>query len=237
MDSLIVALDAPNIVEAGKIVSALGESVSYYKVGMELFYGAGREAIDFLKERRKKIFLDLKLHDIPNTVGKSIEVLTGLGANMINVHASGGREMMKQAASSAKRAAEKTDGKAPAMIAVTILTSVDDAQWRELNGAVSIGEQVLTLAILAQDSGMDGVVASPMEAAAIRKACGDDFLIITPGIRRPEDCKNDQSRAATPKSAIEAGASHIVVGRPITAAGNPKEAAEKILSEIKEANA
>jgi orotidine-5'-phosphate decarboxylase len=230
-DSLIVALDAPNIEAASKIVSALGESVSYYKVGMELFYGSKGVAIDYLKNLNKKIFLDLKLHDIPNTVEKSVEALAELGVDMINVHASGGREMMKRAASSVQQAKEK-NGRPLAAIGVTVLTSIDDKQWRELNGALSIEEQVLELAKLAKDSGLDGVVASPREAAKIRKACGDDFLIVTPGIRRAEDAKNDQSRMAAPKAAIEAGASHIVVGRPITAAADPREAARKILEEM-----
>jgi orotidine-5'-phosphate decarboxylase len=232
-DSLIVALDAPNMDKASRLIVALDGTANYYKVGMELFYGAQREVIDYLKARRKKIFLDLKLHDIPNTVAKSIEVLSALEVNMINLHASGGRKMMRQAALAAERAQEKTGKKAPLLIAVTVLTSLGDDEWRELNNALSIKGQALELAKLAKDAGMDGVVASPWEAADIRKACGLDFYIVTPGIRRDGDSREDQTRFATPKMALEAGASHIVVGRPITQAPDPKEAARAILGEMR----
>jgi orotidine-5'-phosphate decarboxylase len=234
-DSLIVALDAPNMDKASRLIVALDGTVNYYKVGMELFYGAQRSVIDYLKARRKRIFLDLKLHDIPNTVAKSIEVLSALEVDMINLHASGGREMMREAAAAANRIREKTGKKAPLLIAVTVLTSLGDQEWRELNNALSIKEQVLELAKLAKDSGMSGVVASPWEAAEIREACGRDFYIITPGVRRSIDSRNDQARFATPKTALEEGASHIVVGRPITQAIDPKEAAQAIIEDMREA--
>lgn len=226
---LIVALDVPNLDKASKLVIALGESVCYYKVGMELFYGAGNEIIKYLKDYRKKVFLDLKLHDIPNTVGSSVAVLSALGADMINVHAGGGRAMMQQAVQAAKEAAEKSSHKPPDLIAVTVLTSMDNAQWKELNSSLSIKQQVVELAKLAKDAGMNGVVASPQEATAIRQACGQDFLIVTPGIRLLSDSKDDQNRIATPDSALQAGASHLVVGRPITKADDPKAAASQII--------
>ncbi len=231
---LIVALDVPTVDKASKLIVALGEAVSYYKVGMELFYGSDSNIIDYLKDFRKKVFLDLKLHDIPNTVGNSVEVLTKLGVDMLNVHASGGRKMMEKAVLSAKSSQEKTGKKAPSLIAVTVLTSFDDAGWAELNNKLSIQEQVVELAKLAKDCGMDGVVASPLESNAIKKACGDDFLIVTPGIRLPEDNKDDQIRITTPKEAFQAGSTHIVVGRSITAAKDPKQAARAVLEQIME---
>jgi orotidine-5'-phosphate decarboxylase len=214
---------------------ALDGMVSYYKVGMELFYGAQKDIVDYLRARGKKVFLDLKLHDIPNTVAKSIEILAALGVNMINLHAAGGREMMRAAVLAATRSQEKSGQKAPLLLAVTVLTSHGDKEWRELNNALSIKEQSLELAKLARDAGMNGVIASPWEAADIRRTCGKDFYIITPGIRRAGDAQNDQNRFATPRMALEAGASHIVVGRPITQSVDPKEAARAILGEMREA--
>jgi orotidine-5'-phosphate decarboxylase len=235
-DSLIVALDVPNLDKASALVVSLGKSVTYYKVGMEFFYGAGADVVKYLQSYNKKVFLDLKLHDIPNTVGRSVEVLSKLGVNMLNLHASGGRAMMRQAAWAAAQAEEATGRKAPALIAVTILTSIDEAAWRqELHGALPVEEQALELAKLARDAGLQGVVASPVEAAGIRKACGEDFLIVTPGIRRAVDSKDDQNRVSTPQAALEAGASHIVVGRPITQAHDPAAVARDILLEMREA--
>jgi orotidine-5'-phosphate decarboxylase len=236
-DSLIVALDVPNMNKASKLIVELGEAVSYYKVGMELFYGAQKEIIDYLKARGKQVFLDLKLHDIPNTVASAAAVLAARGVDMINLHAFGGREMMKKAAQAVRRAGEMNGQEPPRLIAVTVLTSLGAADWRELNNALPIELQALELAKLAQDCGLDGVVASPREAAAIRNACGREFLIVTPGIRPSGGQLDDQRRTATPRAAIEAGASHLVVGRPITQAAAPKEAARAILAEMREAKA
>lgn len=232
-DRLIVALDFPTMKEAVKTVEALGDSVSYYKVGMELYYSAGAEMLAYLKNANKNVFLDLKLQDIPNTVAKSLAVLTKLGANMMNVHAVGGAKMMTEAAKSVAVTASKLGIEKPKLIAVTILTSMDDEQFNQLNYSKTIAEQVVSLAKLAKDSGLDGVVASPMEASAIRKACGKDFLIITPGVRPKGASLNDQSRVATPSGALKNGASHIVVGRPITKAENKIKAANDIVAEIR----
>lgn len=229
---LIVALDVPNIDKASKLVITLGETVSFYKVGMELFYGAGHEVVNYLKEHGKKVFLDLKLHDIPNTVGNSISVLADLNIDMVNVHASGGRLMMEKAALAARKAEQKSGKAAPKLIAVTVLTSMDENSWQELNNKLTIKEQVTELAKLAKESGLDGVVASPQEAKEIKKVCGKDFLIVTPGIRQAIDSKDDQSRIATPSEAIKAGASHIVVGRPITQANDPIEAVRLIVNDM-----
>ncbi len=229
---LIVALDFHEMDKVATLVERLGDSVGYYKVGMELFYSVGESAVKFLREKQKNVFLDLKLHDIPNTTAQGICSLTRLGASMLNVHASGGLMMMKTAAIQMRRQAAEHGSKPPKLIAVTVLTSVGEADWRRLNFKTTIGECVVQLAKLAQEAGLDGVVASPKEAAAIRRACGDDFLIVTPGVRPAGAAADDQSRFATPSAALRSGASHLVVGRPITQAGDPKEAAERILAEM-----
>lgn len=232
-DRLIVALDVPTIDKASKLVISLGETVTFYKVGMELFYGAGHEILTYLKDYRKKIFLDLKMHDIPNTVGNSVSALANLGVDMINVHASGGRNMMQRAAKAAREVEQKTGKEAPKLIAVTVLTSFEEKGWKELNNALTIPEQALELAKLAKDSGLDGVVASPQEAQAIRETCGKDFLIVTPGIRQAKDSKDDQNRIATPAEALDAGATYLVVGRPITQADDTKAAAQAIIKDMR----
>jgi len=232
-DRLIVALDFPTMEEAIKTVLELGDSVSYYKVGMELYYAAGAPMITFLKNEGKHVFLDLKLQDIPNTVAKSLSVLTALGVDMMNVHAVGGGEMMKAAVTAVRDTAAKLGKTAPKLIAVTVLTSMDNVQWSELNYAKPIAEQVVELAKLAKKSGMDGVVASPQEASAIRKACGDKFLIVTPGVRPARAEINDQSRIATPMWAMKNGSTRIVVGRPITQVKDKIMAAQNIVAEIR----
>ena len=232
-DRLIVALDYSTLSEAKALVCELGESVSYYKVGMELYYSAGNEIIKFLKEQGKHVFLDLKLQDIPNTVARSMSVLTALGTDMLNLHAVGGAKMMAEAAKAVKETAAKMGKTAPKLIAVTVLTSMDDEQWAGLGYKKTIADQVVALALLTKEAGLDGVVASPQEAAAIRKACGPDFLIVTPGVRPAGAALNDQSRVATPSGAFKNGSSHIVVGRPITQAENKVTAAEAIVAEIR----
>ena len=231
-DRLIVALDFPSMEQAVACVEECGEAVSHYKVGMELFYAAGAPMITYLKNQGKHIFLDLKLQDIPNTVAHALMVLSDLGADMMNVHAVGGKKMMAEAVKAVHEAAEKAGKPAPKLIAVTILTSMDDEQFADLNYNNTIAEQVIALAKLAKEAGMDGVVASPKEAAGIREACGPDFLIVTPGVRPAGASLDDQSRVATPAGAFKNGSSHIVVGRPITKAENRKAAAEAIVKEI-----
>lgn len=231
-DRLIVALDFPTMEQAIACVEECGEAVSHYKVGMELFYAAGAPMITYLKEQGKHIFLDLKLQDIPNTVAHALMVLSDLGADMMNVHAVGGKKMMAEAVKAVREAAAKAGRPAPKLIAVTILTSMDDEQYADLNYKNTIAEQVIALAKLAKKAGMDGVVASPREAAGIREACGPDFLIVTPGVRPAGASLDDQSRVATPAGAFKNGSSHIVVGRPITKAENRKAAAEAIAAEI-----
>jgi len=229
---LIVALDVPDMDQVRNLVEKLGDSVSYYKVGMELYYSTGREVIAYLRSLNKDVFLDLKLHDIPNTVAQSLRVLTELGASMLNIHASGGLAMMKAASQAVSNKADQLGISRPALIAVTVLTSIDAADWANLRHDMSIKEHVVHLAKLAQSAGIDGVVASPQEAEAIRAACGEKFIIVTPGVRPQGAAINDQSRIATPLEALKKGAHHLVIGRPITAAADPRTAALEIRKEM-----
>ena len=230
-ERLIVALDFHKFDEVKNLVNDLGDSVIFYKVGMELFYSVGAGVIDWLKSQNKKVFLDLKLHDIPNTVAGGLCSLMNLGADILNVHAAGGFTMMKNAAEALREESAKRGIVKPKLIAITVLTSINQAEWC---GALKISEQVVQFAKLAQDAGLDGVVASPQEAKLIRENCGENFLIVTPGIRPAGSDINDQSRISTPAAALKNGANYLVVGRPIRAAENPKLAAEKILAEMSE---
>lgn len=232
-DRLIVALDVPTMDKMKELVTTLGESVHFYKVGMELYYRAGSDTIAWLREQGKRVFLDVKMYDIPNTVKAGMRSLSRHGADLITIHAGGGRKMMEAAVAAAEEA-EKESGTRPKVLAVTVLTSFDEGLWEEAGGKCPVKDAVLSLAKLAKDCGVDGVVASAEEAALIRQEVGNDFYIVTPGIRPTWAAANDQKRIVTPKDALRYGASHLVVGRPITQAANPKEAAEKILEEIKE---
>lgn len=234
-ERLIVALDFHNFGEAKKLVEELGDKIIFYKVGMELFYSAGAQVIDWLKSRDKKIFLDLKLHDIPNTVAGGLCSLMTLGADILNVHALGGFTMMKTAAERLHAEANRLKIPCPKLIAITILTSINQEDWRGLGyEEITIPNQVVRLAKLAQSAGLDGVVAAPQEAKLIRYECGKNFLIVTPGIRPAGSDIDDQSRVSLPKYALQDGANYLVVGRPIRAAENPVDAAQKILDEIRE---
>ncbi|MDD6128487.1 MAG: orotidine-5'-phosphate decarboxylase, partial [Veillonellaceae bacterium] len=178
------------------------------------------------------VFLDLKLHDIPNTVAGGLASLMGLGADIVNVHASGGYTMMKTAADKLHEAAKEQGIPCPKIIGVTVLTSMNEDDWKKLGETEPMKGRVTRLAKLAKAAGLDGVVASPQEAAGIRAACGDDFLIVTPGVRPAGASLDDQSRIATPAQALKNGATHLVIGRPIRAAENPKAAAKAILEEM-----
>jgi orotidine-5'-phosphate decarboxylase len=231
---LIVALDFHNMEKVQQLVEQLGDSVGYYKVGMELFYSVGSQVITYLRQQNKEIFLDLKLHDIPNTVGQGLTALMQLGATMLNVHASGGFTMMQTAAAAVKTKADELQVERPKLIAVTVLTSMNTDEWSTLAYKVDLSQQVIHLAQLAQKAGMDGVVASPQEADQIRAVCGSKFIIVTPGIRPCGAAINDQSRIATPAGALKNGAHHLVVGRPITASQNPRKAVQDILLEMRD---
>lgn len=231
-ERLIAALDVPTRGQVEQLVVCLGDSVSYYKVGMELFYALGGDIVAWLKEREKKVFLDLKLHDIPNTVGNGLCSLLCLRPDILNVHTAGGLRMMQTASEALHHAADQAGIPCPKLIGVTVLTSMDAQDWAGLGHTGTIADAVLRRAKLAQEAGLDGVVASPAETAEIRRVCGDDFLIVTPGIRPAGASHDDQRRVMTPAGAIRAGASQIVVGRAIYAAENPRAAAEEILREM-----
>lgn len=232
-ERLIVALDVASMGEGLTLAEKLAGSVGYFKVGMELYYSTGPAIVEELQRRGGKIFLDLKLHDIPNTVGKAAAVIARLGVAMFNVHAAGGREMMRAALEMSREAAAKTGVTPPRVIAVTVLTSINQQVLAEEVGIDrTVEEQVVRWALLAKEAGLDGVVASPLEVAAIRRECGPDFLIVTPGVRPTWAAAGDQKRFTTPAEALRAGASCLVIGRPITAAPDPAAAAEKILAEM-----
>lgn len=223
-NKLIVALDFDNKHKALQAVDHLGSDVKLFKVGLELFSACGPDILAGIKQKGCEVFLDLKFHDIPNTVERAAKAVSGLGAFMFNVHALGGLEMMKRAKIAA--------GGKSKVIAVTILTSADENALKKCGINANIDDQVTRLAALAKEAGLDGVVASPKEAARIRKELGKDFLIVTPGIRPASASLDDQKRTATPGEAIAAGADYIVVGRPITAAPDPLKAAREIIKEL-----
>ncbi|MBI5115684.1 orotidine-5'-phosphate decarboxylase [Candidatus Poribacteria bacterium] len=234
-ERLIVALDFPSADEALGFAERMGEIVTFYKVGLELFSAAGPEIVERLKTLGKSVFLDMKFHDIPNTVAGAAASATRLGVDMFNVHALGGMAMMRAAADAVVRTASGLEVKRPVVLAVTVLTSLDRRALEEEIGfslANGVGPFVIAKARQAKEAGLDGVVASPHEAAAIRAACGSSFQIVTPGIRPSWEHANDQKRVATPAEALAAGADRIVVGRPITKARDPLEAAGKILAEM-----
>ena len=201
----------------------------FVKIGMELFYGAGPEIVREIKARGHRIFLDLKLHDIPNTVKKAMKVLSALDVDMVNVHASGTVAMMRAALEGLTRA----DGTRPLLIAVTQLTSTsEEVLRRELLVSSSMNDTIAQYARNAREAGLDGVVCSPLEAAGVKKACGKDFLTVTPGIRFPDAAADDQVRITSPERAREMGSDFIVVGRPITAAADPVAAYQRCIKEF-----
>lgn len=224
----IVALDASNLDEALKLVETLAPRVAAFKIGMEFFTANGPEGAIKIIEKGGDVFLDLKYHDIPNTVSKAVAEATKLGVWMTNIHAGGGFEMIKAASESAKQTADKLGVRKPILLAVTVLTSLNDELLAQIGFANKAAEQVVILAKLAKDAGADGVVCSPNEAAAIRRECGADFIIVTPGVRPADADVADQKRVATPSMAVKNGANYLVVGRPITGAADPAAAADAI---------
>jgi orotidine-5'-phosphate decarboxylase len=233
VNRILVALDVDSASRALSLADALRGAVAGFKIGKQLFTAEGPSIVRALANRGDQVFLDLKFHDIPNTVAGAVTAAVGTGAWMINVHTSGGRKMMQAAANAAAESAERSDRARPVIIGVTVLTSLDEGQLREIGIAGRLLEHVVRLAQLARDSGLDGVVASPHEIDAIRSACGPDFLIVTPGIRprtgsTPGD---DQVRTMTPAEAVAKGASYLVIGRPITGAPDPRAAAAQIAAE------
>ncbi|MCL6611239.1 MAG: orotidine-5'-phosphate decarboxylase [Peptococcaceae bacterium] len=232
-DRLIVALDVSTGEKALELADRLKPCAGMFKVGMELFYSAGGDIVKELKNKGCRVFLDLKLHDIPNTVAGAARAITGLGPDIINVHAAGGPGMMRSAAEAVRDEAERKKIARPLVIAVTVLTSIDQKTFHEMGINGKIEDFVVSWSEMAVECGLDGVVASPAEASMIRKACGDKFVIVTPGVRPAWSGAGDQKRIATPSGAISAGATYIVVGRPITGSADPLGAAGKIIEEIK----
>jgi orotidine-5'-phosphate decarboxylase len=234
MGQLLVALDVDSGARALELARQLRDLAGGFKVGSRLFTAEGPDLVRRLVDSGANVFLDLKFHDIPNTVAQAVEAAVSTGVWMLNVHASGGVPMMQAAARAGADAAARDGRRRPLVIGVTVLTSMDDATLRATGVQRPLLEQVVTLARMAQDAGLDGVVASPQETAAIRSACGPDFSIVTPGIRGASagTDRNDQSRTMGPGEAVRAGASYIVVGRPIIAATNPRAAAAAIVEEL-----
>jgi orotidine-5'-phosphate decarboxylase len=232
-DRLIVALDVEGLAQAEALLDRLQGVVGTWKIGSQLFTASGPTAVELVKKRGGAVFLDLKFHDIPNTVAGAVREATRMGVFMLNVHASGGSAMLKAAAEAARQAAREFSVKKPLCLAVTVLTSLDRALLqRELNVPLSVEGHVLHLAKLAKDAGLDGSVCSPQEIRAIRNAHGQEWVIVTPGVRPAGSEAGDQARVSTPEQAIRAGADYLVVGRPITAAPDPKAAATAILEAI-----
>ncbi len=232
MDRVLVALDVATARDALALADQLRDSVGGFKIGSQLFTSTGPGIVRTLVDRGDQVFLDLKYHDIPNTVAGAVTAATELGVWMVNVHASGGAAMMAAARDAADRTAAARGIRRPLVIAVTVLTSMDAEMLRATGVASGPQDQVVRLAKMAHDEGLDGVVASPHEVSSIRQACGGDFLIVTPGIRPAAGGQDDQRRTATAAGALASGSSYLVIGRPITAASDPLAAAGAIAREI-----
>lgn len=222
-DRLIVALDLPEVAQAERLVAQIGESVSFYKVGMELAYGGGFALVERLVASGKQVFLDLKLHDIPNTVERAVAQIARLGATFLTVHAY--PQTMRAAVAG-------RDGSALKLLGVSVLTSSDDADLREAGYAFGVEALVARRAAQAAAEGIDGLIASAAEAAPLRARLSDRLILVTPGIRPSGAASGDQKRVATPAQAIKDGADYLVVGRPVTQAPDPRAAAEAIVAEI-----
>lgn len=230
MAELIVALDLPDAKSIAGIVDNLASEVSWYKVGLELFTREGAHALTPLVERKKRIFLDLKFHDIPRTVERAIASAARLGVSMLTVHASGGKAMLKAAANAVKNFENP-----PILVAVTTLTSLDAFDFRDLGIARTVGEQALALADMALAAGIDGLVTSVLEAPLLRENFGSSPVLVTPGIRPTGSDSADQKRIATPAMAVKSGSDYLVVGRPIIEAPTPILAAKEIIREMRAA--
>lgn len=233
-ERLIVALDLDDLELATELVQSLAQEVGMFKIGKQLFTHAGPQAVRLIQDLGGEIFLDLKFHDIPNTVAKAAIEATRLGVKMFNVHASGSLEMMRLTVKEVERVSRQQKLRRPIMLGVTVLTSLGQEDLLRLGVEHKIADQVVRLALLTKEAGMDGVVASPHEVADIRQACGQRFVIVTPGIRPADSQRNDQQRVTTPADAVRAGVDYIVVGRPILEAQNPVMAARGIIAEMED---
>lgn len=233
MEKLIVALDVDSVTEALSLANRLRGLVGGFKIGSRLFTSHGPTFVEELVAHGDRVFLDLKFHDIPHTVAGAVAMATRLGVWMIDVHACGGAAMLAAARAAASETAARLSSPAPLLVAVTVLTSFDDPALADVGISSTVADQVKRLSVLAQSSGLDGVVASPHEIALIRDVCGPGFTVVTPGIRSTTDDKGDQRRTLSASGALAAGASYLVVGRPIIAAADPRVAAERIADECR----
>lgn len=224
---IIVPLDVSCLEDAKNLVNKLPQ-VSFWKVGLELFVSTGAEILQYLKDKDKKIFLDLKFHDIPNTVAGACRSACKYEVDLLTIHATAGKKALEAAVNEVKKVE-----KPPQLLAITVLTSIDSRSLAfDLKVPIELPQYALDMAILAQESGLNGAVCSPQEAAKLREVCGQDFTLVCPGIRPSWSVKGDQSRVATPQDAIAQGANYLVIGRPITAADNPNEAWSRVCQEI-----
>ena len=234
-ERLVLALDVDDFKKAEELVSELSDYVGAFKIGNQLFTTEGPKVVNMVNKKGGKVFLDLKFHDIPNTVARAAEVATKLGVYIFNVHTSGGYEMMKAAPKASKKISLALSIRKPLILGVTLLTSINqEILEKEIGIKKRLEEQVVHLAKLAKAAGLDGVVASSWEIKEIRKACKEDFIILTPGIRPAGKSSDDQKRIMTPGGAIKLGSDFLVIGRPIRNASNPVEAVKEILKEMEE---
>ncbi len=233
-EKIIVALDVNNLEEVERLVDQLRPVLKIFKIGSELFTSCGIQAIDVVRRKGCKVFLDLKFHDIPNTVMKASRAAAKQNIYMMTVHAMGGLTMMEKAVESAREEADRLQISPPLILGVTVLTSLDKEDIQAVGIAGKVDEEVLRLVKLCEKAGLDGVIASAKEVPKIRKAVKEDFLIVTPGIRPSWSRKKDQKRVATPEEALDMGADYLVIGRPITAEDDPQDAAKRIIEEIKD---
>jgi orotidine-5'-phosphate decarboxylase len=232
---IIFALDVGSGDEAQRFVEELREWVWGFKIGKELFTWMGPKVVEMVQEGGGNVFLDLKYHDIPTTVAKASTMATRLGVSMFNLHTLGGLEMMRAAVEASREVAHKEGLSSPVVLGVTVLTSLRDADLRAVGISKPLEEEVVQLASLAQQAGLDGVVASPLEIKPLRQACGEDMMVVTPGVRPHKGKRHDQARVMSPHEAVEAGADYVVIGRPIRDAKDPLKATQEILQEIKSA--
>lgn len=231
-ERIIVPLDVPTVEDAIALLDTLPD-VTFWKVGLELFVSAGPSILQELKQRQKRIFLDLKFHDIPNTMAGACRAAGRYGVDLITVHAPAGKAALQAAQAAALEGAAAAGCDAPNLIAVTLLTSINPRSLAfELKVSLELTDYAMQMGLLAQDSGLSGIVCSPQEAADLRRVCGDDFLLVCPGVRPPGSAKGDQQRAMTPSQAMAAGASYLVIGRPITQSAAPAVAFQQICDEI-----
>ena len=231
-DRIIVALDVPSIDQARKLIEQLSSLVGAFKIGSELFTSAGPEIVGIIRKAGAAVFLDLKFHDIPNTVAKAVAAATRLDVQMLTIHAGGGLEMMKVAEASAQETARTLGTKPPLVLGVTVLTSLEMKDLGEIGVSADVGKHVERLAKLAAQAGLRGLVCSPLELAGLRQLLPKEIQLVTPGIRGADDATGDQKRTLSAPQAIAAGASYVVIGRPIYAASNPRAAAEKVIRSI-----